>query len=305
MSFRELWLVFVAGFVWLLLIVWVWYRPGRRTIVPTDHGKQHPGVGWRILINLGESIPVCLVALALLFLAGPQRLGEPQSKRSMSNIEICLDVSGSMIAEFGSGSRYDAAMKAVNDFCGFRKGDAFGLTFFGSSTLQWCPLTQDVSAIKCSPPFMRPELIPPWYGGTEIAKALRECKKILAERMDGDRMILLITDGFSSDLQGDATEQIIKELKRENITVFAVIIGDTRIQDEIIQITSATGGEAFSCDDPDALKYIFARIDQMKPAKIEKTIAEARDYYEPFCIAGFILGGLQLLFAFGLRYTPW
>ena len=33
---------------------------------------------------------------------------------------------------------------------------AYVPTFFGNSVLHWCPLTSDVSAIRCSPPFMRP-----------------------------------------------------------------------------------------------------------------------------------------------------
>ena len=54
--------------------------------------------------------------------------------------------------KIGDGSRYDTAMKSLDDFLTYRKGDAFGLTFFGNNTLHWVPLTSDVSAIRCSPP---------------------------------------------------------------------------------------------------------------------------------------------------------
>ena len=33
-------------------------------------------------------------------------------------------------------------MKAIDDFLDFRKGDAFGLTFFGNNVLHWVPLDQ-------------------------------------------------------------------------------------------------------------------------------------------------------------------
>ena len=89
-----------------------------------------------------------------------------------------------MVTEFGEGSRYDAAMKAVEDFLSYRKGDALGLSFFGNSVLHWCPLTSDVSAIRCAPPFMRPENVPPWFNGIEIGKALRACKALLVERQE-------------------------------------------------------------------------------------------------------------------------
>jgi Ca-activated chloride channel family protein len=96
----------------------------------------------------------------------------PKERRALTNIEFCVDVSGSMTAPFGEGSRYDGSLKALEQFLDARKGDAYGLTFFGNSVLHWVPLTSDGSAIRCSPPFMRPERQPYCFGATEIGKAL-------------------------------------------------------------------------------------------------------------------------------------
>ena len=41
---------------------------------------------------------------------------------------------------------------------------------------------------------------PAGFGGTAIGKALRACKKVLADREEGDQMIVLVTDGISYDL---------------------------------------------------------------------------------------------------------
>jgi Ca-activated chloride channel family protein len=240
----------------------------------------------------------------VLVVAGPQKFGEPKSRRALTNIEICLDVSGSMTAAYGDGSRYDAAMKSVQEFLDYRKGDAFGLTFFGNSVLHWCPLTSDVSAIRCSPPFMRPESLPMWFNGTEIGRALRACKQVLAGRQEGDRMILLVSDGMSSDLFGTDVA-LAKDLKDNNIIVYAVIIGMESIQDEVQSIATGTGGQAFLAGDPDALKAVFQRIDKMQQTRLEKTIAEASDWFVPFCVAGLSVLGLGTLALFGVRYTPW
>ncbi len=305
MMFRYPLLLWLGMALGIGLLFWFWKRPGRRTVLPSDQVDRPRGLWWSVPINLAESLAALLAVLVLILLAGPQRLGEPESKRELTNIELCLDVSGSMTAQFGSGTRYDAAMASLNDFCSFRKGDAFGLTFFGNNTLNWCPLTQDVSAIKCSPPFMRPEVAPPWMGGTEIAKALRYCRKLLNDRTEGDRMIVLITDGDSYDLRGENAEELAKELTKDRISVFAIIIGQNRIQDEVVDITQKTGGEAFMAQDPEAMVSIFKQIDKLKQAKMEKTIAEAKDDFKPYCIAGLVLAGLQLAAAFGLRYSPW
>jgi Ca-activated chloride channel family protein len=286
------------------LLVWVWRRAGQQVVLPFDHGRPGRGWAWRLPLDAAESLPALLLAAAVFLLAGPQRYGEPEAKRKLTNIELCLDISGSMTAEFGAGSRYDVAMKSAEEFVGYRKGDAVGLTFFGNSVLHWCPLTSDTSAVKCAPPFMRPENVPPWFNGTEIGRALRSCKQVLVERQEGDRMILLLTDGESYDLFGNA-ETIARELKDNNITVFAIIIGMDRIQDEIHTITQITGGEAFEAGDPDALRVVFRRIDQMKQAPLEKKIADTLDDFRPYCAVGLALLGLASLTAFAFRYTPW
>lgn len=304
LSFLRPWLLFVlvlpAG-----ILFWVWWRSDRRVVLPFDHGRPGTGVVWRSLLGIGESLPPLLLAVAILLAAGPQRLGAPQEKRVLTNIQLCVDVSGSMVAPFGEGTRYDGAMKAVNDFCSYRKGDAFGLTFFGNEYIHWCPLTTDVSAIRCSLPFMRPERAPSWMGGTEIGKALRACMKLLREREEGDRMILLVSDGESFDLHGGADQEIAREMKRHNITVYAVIIGLDRIQDEVVNITGLTGGEAFLAGDPDAVKTVFQRIDKMQQTREIKAIGDTQDNFVPYCAAGLAFLSLLTTMLFGLRYTPW
>jgi Ca-activated chloride channel family protein len=152
---------------------------------------------------------------------------------------------------------------------------------------------------------MKPNMLPHWFNGTEIGKALKACKTVLTQRQEGDRMILLITDGDSFDLYGGNDAAIAKELKENNITVYAVIIGMERIQDEIITITHATGGEAFMAGDADALKAVFKRIDAMKQTKLEKSVADTKDFFWPFCIVGLSLLGVFGLTLLGMRYTPW
>jgi Ca-activated chloride channel family protein len=288
-----------------LLLVRLWARGGRRLVLPFDHGRPGRGRRWWVPLTAAESLPPLLLAVVVVILAGPQRTGEPKTKRSLTNIELCVDVSGSMTAPFGEGTRYDASMKAIEEFLDYRKGDAFGLTFFGSSVLHWAPLTSDVSAIRCSPPFMRPEVVPPWFGGTEIGKALRACKAVLSSRQEGDRMIVLITDGFSFDLSNGNDAEVAKELRAANITVFAIIVGDSQIPDEVVNVASLTGGEAFEAGDPDALQTVFRRIDGMQQAKLEKTVGETRDDFFPYCVAGLSLLGLGIVALFVARYTPW
>jgi Ca-activated chloride channel family protein len=289
----------------LALVVWVMRRSGTRVVLPLDHAARHTGNWLRFPIGLAEMLPALLLAVVVLVLAGPQQLGAPRTKRRLTNIEFCVDVSGSMTAPFADGTRYDASMAAINEFLDFRKGDAFGLTFFGNNFLHWVPLTSDPSAIRCSVPFMRPEIAPPWFGGTEIAKALMACRAVLTERDEGDRMIVLVSDGYSSDLDNGNDIELAETLKRDQIAVFAIHVGGGDIPDPIVNITRLTGGEVFEPGDTESLRYVFHRIDEMRRAPLEKTAAESQDHFFPYCVAGLGVLGLSTLCSFGLRYTPW
>jgi len=210
-----------------------------------------------------------------------------------------------MTARFGEGTRYETSMKAIDDFLTQRTGDAFGLTFFANNVIQWVPLTSDPSALRCAPPFMNPENGPPWMMGTMVGMALRECKKTLMERAEGDRMVVLVTDGYSFDLANGNDATIAAELKKEGISVFIIHVADTEVSSEMGTIAQITGGEVFSAGDPEGLKSVFGRIDAMKQTKLKKTIAETQDNFAPYCLAGLSTLGIFALTMLGARYTPW
>ncbi|MGL6073609.1 MAG: vWA domain-containing protein [Fimbriiglobus sp.] len=302
--------LYLFGLVFpLLLLIWIWSRrflfPHRRVVLPLDQAKAKSG--WRLWATIveAESIPAFLLALGIILLAGPQINGAPKDKRNLTNIQICVDVSGSMLATYGEGNRYDAAMIAVDKFVDYRKGDAFGLTFFGDAFVHWVPLTSDPAAIKCATPFMSPDIAPDAFGGTSIAKVMRGCRKELVERDQGeDRMLLIVTDGISYDLQ-DAAEELSKQFQQDKIVVFAVIAAEFDPQPELLTICQNTGGEAFRADDPKALEQVFKKIDTMKKAKFTPTFVERVDYFKPFCLMALVLIAQAAIWGLGLRFTPW
>lgn len=290
-----------------LIIVWVWNRRGNRLVLPFDFGVQPSGRLLRVLLDVAQTLPALMLGIAIILLAGPQRLGEPLTRKVLTNIEFCIDVSGSMNASFGSGTRYDASMKAVEEFLDYREGDAFGLTFFGNEVLHWVPLTNDVSAIRCAPPFMNPKNPghPPWLGGTSIGKALLACREVLLTREEGDRMIILVSDGSSSDLFNGADTEIARKMNADNIRVFAVHIATSNVPDPVVNITALTGGEVFSPGDPGGLKSVFEQIDAMQQTRLEKVSAETMDHFEPYILAGLSVLAMAMVSLMGLRYTPW
>lgn len=299
-------IVLLALAIPIFLIVFQWLTQSRPLPLPLDHTAMKDRSGLGFLINLVNTLPHLVLATVILIAAGPRTFERPKAKRKLTNILFCLDVSGSMQASFGSGDRYAAAMDSLNEFLDYREGDAFSLMVFGDSNLRWIPLTTDVAAFKNAPPFLHPTKLPPWFsGGTAIGKALGHARKELLASENGDRMIILLSDGASFDLYDGNDVKIARELEEDGITVYTIHIGGGSPPPEVSVISSMTGGETFSAGDPEALKTIFTRIDEMAQASLVRLTPDPVDNFKPYLITAFSLAGVYLLTLFGLRYNPW
>lgn len=299
-------------FLWLLALpllwgFWVWVRRGHVVPVPFDHGAQGEGKTLRFFTKLAATTPAILLAVAVLLISGPRRPAPPADERVLNNILLCIDVSGSMGAAFGSaGSRFEAAVASAREFCAFRKGDAFGLTIFGSEYIHWVPPTPELSAISSALDYVRPQNMPGWMGGTLIANALRGCRDQLARQKEGDRAIILISDGGSGDFQDGGDRAVAEELSSEGIRVFGILIGDDGGGAGGLETVAAlTDGKMFTAGDPSALQQVFAEIDRMQKARFKPGTADWVDWNMPFVVAGLSTLALMAFAAWGLRFTPW
>jgi len=306
------------GYPWVLvlliiplgLIIFGWIRGAHRVALPFDHqvtldsNRNHSKL-WFFLLRISRIIPKILLAIAIILLAGPREFEQPKQERELTNIQFCIDVSGSMTSQFGDTDSYGAAMNAMNEFIDKRSGDAFGLTIFGNEYLHWVPLTSDPSAFKCAPPFLHPSKLPGEYGGTAIGNALRACEKVLINREDGDRMIVLLSDGESYDLYDGKDLEVAKLLKDSKIRLYAIHIGNDGIPEPVETIAQMTGGAAFPAGDTDSLDLVFKHIDKMSKSKLKRVTPDPVDFYWPFLLVGFCLLFIRILCLFGLRYTPW
>lgn len=288
----------------VLLLVWEWRRRGTVVALPFDHANARRGRWLECTVKTANLLAPMLLAVSIILLAGPQRPLSQGTQRVLTNIELVLDVSGSMTAQYGDGRRADKAVEALQEFVNHRKGDAFGVTLFGTEVLHWVPLTKDLDALKHSAPFMKPEAMPPYMGGTRIGLALRSVHKILADRPKGDKMIVLISDGSSGDLRGQG-DKISSDLNGDEIVLYYIHVANGQPQQEVYDIANRTGGEAFVAGDPAALQTVFEKIDAMQPAKFKPETPIPADNFRPFALAGLSMLALQLLTLFGIRFTPW
>lgn len=306
MSFAQpLWLWALA--LPLAMLAWELLRRGTRVALPLDHaGPMHRRWLHRLVVS-ANLLPALLLALGIVLAARPQRLAPPAQEREQSAIEFCLDVSGSMESELGAGmTAFDAATQAITDFTVKRAGDAFGLTIFGNQSLRWVPGTRDLAVIRQAVPWVRPRDLPGHFGGTEIARALRACLGTMGRITGGgDRLVVLVSDGQSSDLNHSTVPELSSEFAAAEVALFMIYIGDGQPQEELQAICAATGGAAFTANDPGGMARVFAHIDRMKPARLSNVAAARVDWIRPFALAGLGLLGALSLARFALRFTPW
>jgi Ca-activated chloride channel family protein len=295
------------------LLFWEWVRQGRPLVMPFDDVGQRRGWLVGLPVLLANSLPAVLLALAVIFLSRPLTYAPPKTQRELTNIQIVLDSSTSMVFNtYGPQEgdkpyvRFHGAMDALDKFLTMRQGDAFGLTIFSRQFLHWVPLTQDTAAIRMARKIIWPEMFPDEiWGHTFIAKALDGAIAPLSKHPEGDRMIILMTDGEGEDIGGGREREVIEKLKRHNIVVFAIALNDEGFTPGLENIANETGGQAFKALTPQTLKVVFDRIDQMKKVEIRETKPETIDYLEPFLPPALILLAVQVLVLFGLRFTPW
>ncbi len=295
------------------LAFWEWVRKGQAIVLPIDHQRHKKGFFLSILVHTANMLPAMMMTTAILLLARPMTHTPPEVVRSVTNIQLVLDLSGSMNYPFGSQGansdkpflRIDAAMDAIEKFVDYREGDSVGLTVYGKPFVHWVPLTPDTSAIKYARPFMTG-----FMGSTRTLTALAAATDKLVERAEGDRMIILVTDGkFNSELDPERqVEELLTRFGDENVICYGVFISEGEVPELERVLCEQSGGGMFNIEDemkPGSLDDLFARIDGMARTNMKLKEPMAVDNFKPFIFPTLIVLVLHLSALLGLRYTPW
>ncbi len=189
-----------------------------------------------------------------------------------------------------------------------RPDDAIGLVSFARYADARCPLTLDHRNLTLISQDLQ-IVTHQSEDGTAMGDGLGLAIQRLKESPGESKVIILLTDGVnnSGDLSPLQAAQLAEAL---DIRVYAVGAGSkglapVRVKDpfsgrEVIrampveidektlsQIAERTGGEYFRATDAEALKKIFAEIDQMERTQIaEVRYQRYHEYYEVFTVSG-------------------
>ncbi len=135
-----------------LMIIWYWQkaRPLQGTLLVSSVNSFGKTVSWKNIFR--HSVFVFrLLAIAFLItaLARPQIRDDEQLINGEGiDIVLCIDISGSMLAQDFTPNRLEAAKNVASDFIDSRPTDRIGLVIFSGESFTMCPLTADRTVLK-------------------------------------------------------------------------------------------------------------------------------------------------------------
>lgn len=318
LSFAWPWVLALLPLPWLLqgLLPAAKPRTGMALQVPFFHavdslGNNTPSRHNRFRFLLAWLAWVLLVIAA----ARPQWLGEPVDiPVSGRNLMLAVDVSGSMANEDYTLNHREvtrlAVVKAVaGRFIEQRRGDLLGLILFGSRAYLQTPLTYDTDTVRQ----MLDEAVIGLAGRqTTIGDAITLAIKRLREQPEGNRVLVLLTDGANTagNIDPLSAARVAAKL---HVRIYTIGIGGgptgvrtpfgTLMQsggdldpETLKTIAQITGGRYFQATDTAQLEKIYAELDRLEPsvkdARVYRPLTD--EYFWPAGVAMFIALGLLL-----------
>ena len=241
-----------------------------------------------------RAIGLWLVWVALVTAtARPQWTGEPVNLPVTGrDLMLAVDISGSMGTEdleLGGRrvTRLTVVKNVVRDFVTERQGDRVGLILFGTNAYLQAPLTFDLQTVNR---LLSEAPVGIAGGKTALGDAVGLAVKRLRSRPEGDRVLILLTDGANNvgevapvkaaELAAQAGVRIhtigvgADEMRMPSLfgNMFGsrVVNPSADLDEETLQdIARATGGKYFRAQNTQRLRDIYRIIDELEPIEQE------------------------------------
>ena len=256
--------------------------------------KGSPLTIFRLLPDVFLTIVMLLIIVAL---ARPQRTNEKVEQWTEGiDIMIAIDISQSMQIEDFKPNRLEAAKDVARDFIKGRIQDRIGLVVFSGDAFSLAPLTTDYELLNTYLNEISFEMIE--NRGTAIGSAMAVVTNRMRESESKSKVCILISDGDNT--AGNIDPITATELAAAyNIKIYTIVVGkeglvpfgkdyfgrpqmveNTVDETTMRKIAKIGSGEFFRVTDNEALKNVFAKIDQYEKAEIKETrFKDTSDYY--------------------------
>jgi Ca-activated chloride channel family protein len=264
-------------------------------------------------------IRLLAISCIIMAMARPQTRNDEELKSGQGiDIMLCMDVSGSMLAQDFLPDRMEASKQMAANFVDMRPTDRIGVVIFSGESFTLVPLTTDKAVLKAQIYNIQRGLL---EDGTAIGDGLGVSVDRLKNVKTKTKVIILLTDG--EDQGGRIDPLAGKELaKAYGIRVYTIGIGSegyapvpvpdgmggtttrqqkVNIDEKLLRlIATETGGLYFRARDNESLKSVYTEIDKLEKSRIAVTsLKRYTERFFPFAFAAAVL----LLLEIFLRYT--
>lgn len=289
------------------------------TVLISSVGSFAGARSWKnLLLHLPFLLRILAISSLIIALARPQFRNDQQLVNGQGiDIVLCLDISGSMLAQDFTPNRMEAAKNVASEFIDNRPADRIGLVIFSGESFTMCPLTTDRSVLKSQLFSVESGLL---EDGTAIGSGLATGVERLRSSPSKSKVIILLTDGENNGglIDPNTAKEIAKSL---GVRVYTVGVGTegfapvpvqtpggvimqrekVSIDEKLLtQIANETGGKYFRAKDNESLRNIYVAIDKLEKSKIEiTTLKKYSEEFFPFALAAVAL----LLMEYVLRFT--
>ena len=275
-------------------------------------GKRAP----RTLRYWLRPLPIVLrlsaMPLFIVALARPVNITqEHEATTDGIDIVLSMDISGSMLARDFTPNRLTSAKHLAAEFVANRRGDRIAIVAFAGEAFTQAPLTSDQATIETMLSRLRSGVV---EDGTAIGNGLATAINRLRESSAKSKVIILLTDGVNN--RGQISPLMAAEIARDmGIKVYTIGVGtrgrapypavdmfgnqttvmaDVEIDEDLLrEIASMTGGKYYRAVNDEALREIYAEINELETSKVQVT--NYQTYEELFLM--WALVGLLLLVA--------
>ena len=309
-----LWLTAIVPLI-VLYYIFIARRKASLT-VSTIGGKRAP----RSLRFWLRPLPIILrVAAVLLFivaLARPVNITEEHETTTDGiDIVMAMDISGSMLARDFTPDRLTSAKHLAAEFVANRRGDRIAVVAFAGEAFTQAPLSSDQATVETMLSRLRSGVV---EDGTAIGNGLATAINRLRESGAKSKVIILLTDGVNN--RGQISPLMAAEIARDmGIKVYTIGVGtrgrapypavdifgnqttvmaDVEIDEELLrEISSMTGGKYYRAVNDEALREIYAEINELETSKVQVTNYQTyEELFLMWVLLGLLFLGLEFIF---------
>lgn len=305
-----------------MMIYWYVTRGKKQSsaLLVTSIGSFGSAGSFKTLLRHVPFIFRVLAAVCMIIaLARPQTRNDQELVSGEGiDIMLCMDVSGSMLAQDFLPNRLEAMKQVAVEFVDKRPTDRIGLVIFAGESFTSSPITMDRTTLKT-------QILNAQTGyladGTAIGDGLATSVERLKNSTARSRVIILLTDGENQGglLDPAAAKEIAKSVGIKVYTIGMATEGfaaapmqsedgqvtmrrqKVNINEEMLrEIAAETGGLYFRARDNASLQNIYSEIDKLEKSTVEiTTLKRFREQFLPFGL----LAAFFLLAELVMRYT--